>query len=385
MGALFSRMAHERPRTVRSSLVVLLLIAWLRTIAVAAPGDPATPPHDPDARARAPRRSDQQPTEGAALGAAGREPVVDSPWIDLAPSKVLAMRTSEGTGRGQKIAAAATLAAFYVGFSGWTYFAWYRKGCRKEPLPCDGFIWGKDGSFGVQTYAAGADKLGHAWATQGLARLGTEMLYQWGGYGRRTSTIVGTALSEALFLGVEIRDGFSYQFSYWDFAFNTFGAALALAQSTWPRFDEFVDFRVQYFPSTGYRERFQNGDIDIAEDYSGQTYLLALHLGALRGLRDWRWGGWSRYVDVAIGFETRGYKPEPPKGEEYPLRQTLFFGLTLNAQGVFDRLLERRSRPRKVLHGIFEMFNLPYATLPVLDATRRPMGPVDMEGGPDGT
>ena len=303
---------------------MFLVIAWLRSHAVAGPGAPDPTPHDPDGTARAPERSDDQP--------------IDSPWIDLAPSKVLEQRTPSESPRGQKIAAAATLAGLYVGFSAWTYFAWYRKGCRPEPKPCNAFIWGKDGSFGTRTYAGGADKLGHAWATLALARLGTEVLNQWGGYDRRMSTIIGTTLSEALFLGVEVRDGFTYQFSYWDFAFNTLGAALAFAQSTWPRVDELVDFRVQYFPSTGYRERFQGGDVDVAEDYSGQTYLLALHLGALPGLRDARWAWWSQFVDVAVGFETRGYKPEPPPEAMDPLRQTLFFGVTLNAQGVVDRL-----------------------------------------------
>jgi len=360
---------------VRENLVVFLLIAWLRTHAGAAPGTPGPIPHDPDDTARAPERSDHQP--------------IESPWIDLAPSKVLTLRTSpdESTNeRDHKLGAGLTLAGLYAGFATWTYFAWYRKGCRPEPMPCDDFLWGKDGAFGVDTYAGGADKLGHAWATLALARLGTEMLHQWGGYDRRASAIAGTALSEALFLGVEIRDGFSYQFSYWDFTFNTLGAALAFAQSTWPRVDELVDLRVQYLPSAGYQDRFADGDVDVAEDYSGQTYLLALHLGGLHRLRDARWGWWSRYVDVAVGFETRGYKPEPlaPPGEPaavVPQRQTLFLGVTLNAQGVLDRLLEGRApRARKVMHGLFEMFNLPYTTLPVLDATRRPAGPVDMDG-----
>jgi hypothetical protein len=348
------------------------MIAGLRTPAVAAPGAPDSTPHDPDAAARAPERSDQQPTE--------------SPWIDLAPSKVLARSASPEAPRDHEIAASLTLAGLYAGFSAWTYFAWYRKGCRPEPKPCDDFLWGRDGAFGADTYAGGADKLGHAWATLALARLGTEVLHQWGGHERRASTIVGTALSEALFLGVEIRDGFSYQFSYWDFAFNTLGAALAFAQSTWPRVDELVDFRVQYFPSAQYRPRFKDGDVDVAEDYSGQTYLLALHLGGLPGLRDARWGWWSRYVDLAVGFETRGYKPEPlvdpeDPAAEIPHRQTLFLGVTLNAQGVLDRLLDRRApRARKVMHGLFEVFNLPYTTLPVLDGTRRPDGPVEMDG-----
>ena len=362
----------------RKSQAVVILIAWLRTVAVADPGAPDSTPYDPDGTARAPRGPDHPP--------------ISSPWIDLAPSKVLAWRGSPEdprAPRNHKRAAGLTLAGFYAGFSAWTYFAWYRKGCRPEPKPCSDFLWGRDGSFGATTYAGGADKLGHWWATMALARLGTETLYQWGGYDRTASILVGTALSEALFLGVEIRDGFSYQFSYWDFAFDTIGAGVALAQSLWPRFDELVDFRVQYWPSKAYRDQLEGGNVNIAEDYSGETYLLALHLGALPGLRGARWAGWSRYVDLAVGFETRGYKPEPPytvdpedpTKQEYPRRQTLFLGVTLNAQGVFDRLLDRRApRARKITHGLFEVFNLPFTTLPVLDGTRRPAGPIDMDG-----
>jgi hypothetical protein len=387
---------------VRKSLVAVLLIAWLRTAVVAGPGTPGSPPYDPDATARAPGGSDQRPSGDPGKGPSDDphgnrqnrqdDRYKDSPWIDLAPSKVFARRgPPEGPDGPQnhKLAAGLTQAGLYAGFSGWTYFAWYRKGCRPEPKPCSDFLWGKDGSFGATTYAGGADKLGHAWATLALGRLGTEMLYQWGGYERRASILVGTALSEALFLGVEIRDGFTYQFSYWDFAFDTIGAGLALAQSLWPRFDELIDLRVQYWPSQAYRDQLEGGNVNIAEDYSGETYLLALHLGALPGLRGARWAGWSRFVDVAVGFETRGYKPEPPymvdpedpTKQDYPRRQTLFLGVTLNAQGAFDRLLDRRApRLRKVTHGLFEMFNLPFTTLPVLDGTRRPEGPVDMDG-----
>lgn len=346
--------------------MAFLLITWLHSYVAASPG------------VKDPRHHDR-----FAL-------LPDNPWIDQAPSKALAVRTNQRESRGHKLAAALTLGGLYAGFVTWTYFAWYRKGCRPEPYECNEFIWGRDGAFGVQTYAGGADKLGHTWATLGLARLGTEILNQWGGYGRLRSAIIGTSLSQALFLAVEIRDGFTYQFSYWDFTGNTIGALLGFAQSVWPRFDELVDFRVQYFPSEIWRERLRkDGNVDVAEDYSGQTYLLAFHLGAIRPLREARWGMWSRYVDLAVGFETRGYKPDPrykvdpedPAKQDFAHRQTLFLGVTLNAQGVFDHLLGGRApKLRKVTHAVFEVFNLPYTTLPVIDSTRHPKGPTDMDG-----
>jgi hypothetical protein len=274
-----------------------------------------------------------------------------------------------------KLAAALTLGGVYAGFTTWTYFAWYRK-----HKPLSEFRFGGDGLFGSRTYAGGADKLGHAWATMSLARVGTELLHQWGGFGKRTSALVATALSELLFLGVEVKDGFYYEFSFGDAAGDTAGALAGLALSLSPRLDELFDFRVEYWPSHEYRRQFDGGNVNIAEDYSGETYLLALHLGGLHALRDARWGGLSRFVDVAVGFGTRGYKPDQPRGEpDYQHRQELSIGVSLNLQGVADWLFEGRSRPaQKIGHGLFEVFNAGY--VPALELRMYPAGVV-MTGG----
>jgi hypothetical protein len=352
---------------VRGIVIAGLLITGLGPTARAQPDGSANTPHDPD---------------GATRASGDR-----SPWIDLAPSKALEARQVVAKKPDHKLAASITLGGLYAGFAAWTYFAWYRKGCRPQPYECHQFVYGtKDRFFEVDTYAGGADKMGHLWATLAFARGGTELLHRWGGYDKRTATFIGTALSEALFLGVEFRDGFTYELSYGDAIFDTLGAGLALAQSLSPAVDDLVDFRVQYYPSEAYRRRFvPKGDVNVAEDYSGETYLLAFHLGAIPPLRTWT-AGWARFVDIAVGFETRGYKPDPPckvnpeTCPDYDQRQSVFVGLTLNAQGVFDALLPRRSKARKAAHAVFEMLNLPFTTLPVLKKTRTPAGPVDQGG-----
>lgn len=301
-----------------------------------------------------------------------------SPWLDLAPNHVMDHMWQKPNPN-NKLAAALTLGGIYAGFTTWTYFAWYRK-----HKPLSQFRWGGDGLFSERSYAGGADKLGHMWATMGLARAGTELLNQWGGYDRLTSNIIGTALSEALFILIEVKDGFYYEMSMGDLIGDTAGAALAFAMSQWPRFDELFDLRVEYWPSTQYRRQFKNGNINIAEDYSGETYLAALHLGAIHQLRDHRWGTWSRFVDLTVGFGTRGYKPTNP-GVTYPREQLLSFGVSLNAQGLFDWLFEgRKSRAarvtRKITHGLFEVFNVPFTSVPVIELKNTATGPVDMGG-----
>ncbi|MBX3160201.1 MAG: DUF2279 domain-containing protein [Deltaproteobacteria bacterium] len=349
----------------------------LRSSAAAGPSAWEQPAHDPH----------------AATTASAPEA---TPWIDLAPSKLLEGSHDRGA-RSRKVAAVATLAGLYAGFTGWTYFAWYRKhhplaqykwGCFALCEGADGNIkiWSKEGWFASTRYAGGADKLGHAWATMGLARLGTEMLNQWGGYDRTASALIGAGLAELLFFGVELKDGAYYEFSFGDLTFNTIGAGLAIALSLWPRLDELFDYRVEYWPSAAYRAQFTEGNtgknLNIAEDYSGETYLLAFHLGGIHRLRDARWGTLARFVDIVAGFGARGYKPEPPPGaEKYKESQIMYLGISLNAQGIFDYLFDRRAPTlRKVTHGLFEMFNVPFGSLPVLRHEQYPTGAV-MGGG----
>ncbi|HEV7555003.1 MAG TPA: hypothetical protein VGO00_06110, partial [Kofleriaceae bacterium] len=114
--------------------------------------------------------------------------------------------------------------------------------------------------------------------------------------------------------------------------------------------------------------------------YSGQTYFICYHLGSIHALRDIKYGTLARFVDVAFGFDTRGYKPTPlvngmpmelPASDHH---QNMFIGVSLNAQGVFDWLLEGRGHEtiRKMTHATFEVFNLPFTGGPILQYTRTP-------------
>ncbi len=279
-------------------------------------------------------------------------------------------------------AAVATLSAAYVVFAAWSFVAWYR-----YHRPLSKYRWGGDGWLGVKTYAGGADKFGHAWATMALARLGTHILTSVGGFRRGRASLVSAGLSEALFTGVEVNDGFMYEFSFSDLTGDSIGMVLALLLDNSPRLQELFAYRVQYFPSRMYARKIAGTSPcprtscsrwNIAEDYSGQTYLAALHLGGIHAVRNYV-GNASRFVDVAVGFDSRHYRPTPDLDVAKPIRQEVFMGLALNAQGFFDWLLENRpsvaaQRTRKITHGLFEVFNLPFASLPLLRTGRS--GPV---------
>jgi hypothetical protein len=327
---------------VRLAAVALLIVTCLRAVAVAEPLASETPTHD--------------------LNVATR-----SPWIDEAPALALDQKNDPDlTPKDHRLASGLTVAGLYAGFSAWAYIAWYRNHPEK-----DMHDFGRDGWFGKNTYAGGADKLGHAWATMVLARGGTAALRA-GGWDRTRSALVSALLSEGLFFAVEVKDYYYYEFSPGDFALNTVGALAAVALDLSPRLDELVDFRVEWWPSDQYLNNLFDADSpcakripgqpscsrwNVAEDYSGQNYLLALHLGAIRPVRDL--SKWSRFVDVSVGFGSRNYKP-PPTLEPNALKtQTLFFGVSLNAQGVVDSLLPQESKLRKTGHGVFEVLTPP--------------------------
>jgi hypothetical protein len=108
--------------------------------------------------------------------------------------------------------------------------------------------------------------------------------------------------------------------------------------------------------------------VDVGQDYSGQSYILALHLAALPRVNETEWTYWTRFIDVAIGFETRHYVPMPEVRGVAP-RQTLYFGLAFNMQGILGELLPD-STGRRIARGAFEVYSLPYTTLRFSEVSR---------------
>ena len=202
------------------------------------------------------------------------------------------------------------------------------------------------------------------------------------------SALAGAALSWALFLAVEVKDGFYYKFSPGDLVFNSAGAALAAALALAPQLDRLFDFRVQYWPSAEYLGLWRgeyNGpkkgnSLNVAEDYSGQTYVLALHLGAIprpRATPDVVATALD-YLDIGVGFATRRYKPDAPAGA-IP-SQHLTVGVTLDLQHVLARVLGGRPsraarRARAFGDTVFEYLSPPFALVPVVTLDRTAAGP----------
>jgi len=234
-----------------------------------------------------------------------------------------------------------------VGFYGSKY--WWKDGLTSDFHVID------EGWFGENTYAGGADKLGHVYT----AYVGTRLLtkaFVWAGntpdaaLGLSTKTILGTML------GIEILDGFSkaFSFSKEDAIADLVGATLGYHLEKNPELDKLLDFRVHYWPS---EEAKSLGEYDPIEDSSGQTYILALKAKGIPFLRKY---ALARYLELAIGYGSRGYQPGNGSFER---SRHLYFGISLNMSEVLSRTVFRNNQTPGRMQRITDT-TLKYIQLP---------------------
>jgi len=210
-----------------------------------------------------------------------------------------------------------------------------------------------EGWFGQNTYTGGADKLGHMYSTYVGTRLLTDA-FEWAGHDRNSAAWLAAATTWGSMLAVEIGDGFSthYRFSKEDLIMNTLGSGLALLMEKNPELDALLDYRLMYWPSSDARRANQ---IDLIDDHSGQTYLLALKASGIPALRKIEP---LRYFELALGYGTRGY--EPNLGEERS--RHVYYGISLNVAEILDATVfgERKGgRTQKVGNSVLEVFQIP--------------------------
>jgi len=265
----------------------------------------------------------------------------------------------------QKAGSVAIVGAIYGTAWTWVSAAWWsRKNASK------GFVFLDEGGFGVSTYAGGADKLGHYY-TNYLMNRGFAGILEWGGFSRPGSIISSTLLTTAFFTAIEFKDGyhFNYGFSAGDIMANLSGQGTALAMMLVPALDRAVSVKIMYFPSQDFFHALStDGPLNTPEDYSGQTYLLSYHAASLDLVNRKKSLRWLRYLDVSLGYATRGFKPIPSPPE--PVRALMSIGFSFNFQSLFDDLLlspgKEPSAGVQVVHFINEVYQPPYTRLPVL-------------------
>jgi hypothetical protein len=271
-----------------------------------------------------------------------------------------------------KLESAVTVGAVYSAFGAYAYFAWFRD-AKQVPFTFT-TDFRDEGPFALYSYAGGADKWGHTWSNYALTRGTTELLVA-GGWNRLGASFASAGLDLAWFTASEVKDGYIWGFEAGDELGNLTGAALGILMENVPALDRLLDFRMAYFPSSSYlhladqQPLRRNGGLDIGQDYTGQSYLLALHLGALPRVTDPAWMYWARYADLVGGFETRHYSPPEGAAQMYPAHQTFYLGLTFNMQAILTAVF-RDSAARTIGRGAFEVYQVPGTTVRFAEAYR---------------
>lgn len=227
---------------------------------------------------------------------------------------------------------------------------WWEEGFTRK------FQTVNEGWFGENTYAGGADKLGHAYGTY----VGTRLLartFEWAGNDDARALKLAAWSVLGAYTAVEVLDGFTnrWRFSKEDAVMNAVGAGLAVVTESNPALDRVLDFRLLYRPSD---DPAASRRFDPFGDYSGQIYLV---VAKASGVAAFRSHPLLRYVELAAGYGVKGYHESQ---EVQPDRsRNLYVGLSLNLSELLGRTAYRDAEPSnwqwRATRGFLEVVQVP--------------------------
>ncbi len=198
-----------------------------------------------------------------------------------------------------------------------------------------GFSFYPQSPWGTHAVDGGVDKLGHMFGTYMMKQTFSFMLRS-AGYSKTRATWEGALMAEITQLVTEIGDGFStiYGFDPYDLLFNNIGILLGIVFDYFPTVDRLFSVQWEYVPTRQFREDldWKLSEIDIMTDYSGQKFFLATKLGGIPYLSQTP----LRYINIDLGFYSRGYKPR--RYYNYR-RQFVHIGFSVNFVIAFGDLL----------------------------------------------
>lgn len=248
------------------------------------------------------------------------------------------------------------VAGGYVVMEAYAFLTWYDNDQQRSFFVTD------EGWFARDSYAGGADKLGHGYSSYVITRTGAGLL-RWAGLTRGEALATSAVLDTLFFTSIEVKDGMTANlgFSWGDVAANTAGALLAVAFELNPALDRALDLRLEYYPSREYLDAVdREGTLNAVEDYTGMTFGLWYHLGELPAVRSRPGLRWLRFVDVGVTYRARNYRPVPD--EPRPTEREFGVGISVNAAELFNALAGRPGGTTAT-NWFFEYFTIPGTAL----------------------
>ncbi|MBI4818659.1 MAG: DUF2279 domain-containing protein [Deltaproteobacteria bacterium] len=178
--------------------------------------------------------------------------------------------------------------------------AWWKDGLQAFSLRETGFLE-------RDTYAGGADKLGHLYCTYVSMHI-VASVYEELGMSSTASVWYAALFTGLLWNGFELIDGFTkYGFEYGDVVFNTLGIGLGALVQLVPEAGSLVGLRLGYVPSRDFLYR-DKSFLKFINDYTGMTYYLDFYAKGALGLAGIE-PGFLRYWVVGPIWSTEDYSP----------------------------------------------------------------------------
>ena len=199
------------------------------------------------------------------------------------------------------------------------------------------FHFHDEGWFEKKSKTGGSDKTGHLYMTYLLSRV-LSSRYQERGMSLEESSFWGSLSGLGVMTLLEIGDGTSpYGFSKEDLIADAVGSLLAYVVRINPKVEEFIDIRLEYWPSNA-----TEGRDDFTTDYSNMRHLAAFKLSGFDKLKDTS----LSLIEFQVGYYSRGYRSYDTVKES----QHLYVGIGISLSNLADR------SGINVLKNIFEFY-----------------------------
>ncbi len=172
-----------------------------------------------------------------------------------------------------------------------------------------------EGWFRRNTYAGGADKLGHMYTDFVLGR-GLFHLYRAYNYSRKDSVFYSFVSGSVARTIMELADGFTtYQFSAGDLLFNLLGSSSNALLLLDPKIEETFYMSWSYWPSDEVRAGHHDA-ADFSTDYSGMVFGFNADVYGLRRLAGQSSSHWSDYTYLGLNYFTRNFRQPDKENRE---------------------------------------------------------------------
>jgi hypothetical protein len=206
--------------------------------------------------------------------------------------------------------------------------------------------------FQRDTYAGGQDKMahlyGHFMAQQ--AYYSYFLRVGWTPSEANKLAMVGAA---ATGLFIELGDGIShYGFSAGDLLVDFIGVGFAGLLNAYPELDKKIGFQCQYWATTKNTDHPNRKIPNPIDDYNNQKYVVNIRAAGFEPLAE-HWA--TKYLNLDIGYYSRGYKGDPgnPNKEPEKFTRNIYAGFSLNLSEFFHG-------KSKTVSTIFRYWQTPY-------------------------